>query len=797
MERMSENTNEKGEKKGSVVVSERQIHGPFGTAILEEEITFPHDLLLEKKQDPLNELTIKQEEKKPFFGDSQKRKKFFSDLKQNPLDEPVSNQEEKPYLPKPISDKSKEVIASSEKHKQIIKAHSYEEYVGALANQMLLPKNWQEVMFKDDPLKIPLGAKDVAPYVQKVSETKVILEMKNKNGENITTNSDIPVLPSENTLKLSSTAKIALLAEAEARYKAALRSDNIPDNVRYSSSGVENIIKKLHNEAENIINDNKAQKRIKTASSIGAVAIAVSACTPVFANTPQATFDSQVATRVAQALEDQKKSNIKSTATPPDYVSILKTIEPNVGVSSEGLEKTVYPQSEAFYQRDLGKITDIGVLSPDKSFLAEARTAVEKELGITPDQYGLYGFSIDGEKTDDSFVYIVDYRDQNNWKFYAIYRKDKDGFYKSIETDGSFAILPMIQGPNADGKAVWGFDIAGGYAAPIITYDTITNSVFYTDPVKGEMAKVSGEVAIKIRADLKDRFQPINVSVGDTISSELVGREGLTEEMVGTKVVEEQDLPFKFLQNSEGKKISVFIDGEWGKYLDIPVTNIKENKNIKTDDIPEITIKDVASRAWANRLKVELFKMNLNGQNMNPEKISYSIIDPQDIEGTRDLVKYDYDNFSNEELGEIRANWRIDSQIPLFPASLKLAEGKYASLLTSRISQKNYIQPYVLFNTMIFGKPASSKEIKRSFALYGPEFFNAIVFYPATKVDKNEAYFWKQIEDSGYYEYLWDQGAYNEQAKAAKLLQELAASGSTSQDINDLILVVSSTVQLQ
>lgn len=490
--------------------------------------------------------------------------------------------------------------------------------------------------------------------------------------------------------------------------------------------------------------------------------------------------------------------NLKPAATeqytPPDFVSTLPSVvEPTKQPTPEPTrfpDGSFYPQAEAFYQRDLGKIKDVGVLSPDKPFLTDARVAVEKELGITADQYGLYGFSIDGEKNDDSFVYAVDYSGEN-WKFYAIYKKDSDGFYKSIETDGEFAVLPMIQGKNIDGKASWGFDIAGGMLAPIITLDTATNSVFYTDPVTGEEAKVTNEVAIKVMADLKDRFQPINISVGDTVSSELVGREGLTEEMVGTEVVEEEGLPFKFLQNSEGKRIAVFMDSEWGKYLDVKIPNLLETKDAKESDVIRLTPEQVLDGTWANTITVETYRLGLDKQHIDPKYASYSINDHPEDEWSRSSLGFNYQELPPNIFEEIQNNKKLRPTLELYYAILHYPDGKEQILISSKFLQKDVVRPFNFFNMALYGsgnklsnKSFVDNVIKTNFLTH-----NAT---PAVSIDKNETHIWNRIVSSGYYSNLWNLGYYEDHGSdsiAQRELEKLERDGFASKEINRIIFL--------
>jgi hypothetical protein len=355
---------------------------------------------------------------------------------------------------------------------RVLKTSSYDQYVGALSSRMMLPKNWQE----NTGANIPLSPMDVAPYVTDKKDERIELGMRSlKSGKYISTNSELPFPANGNELKnASKSEQLAALAEAEARLRAASRSDNLPDYIRYSGN-IDGKIKRLRSEAEKILNDDSAQKRIKTASGLAALAMAASACASVVAPTAQSTLGPEVATNVAQVVEAQKTQAAEPTRFP---------------------DGKFYPIKEAFEKIDNQTITTVTELSAnDPLWLDIQNAAREQEITIT-DITAFLLIDENGEERPFAFISQGKYNQ-------VVYKIDSKGYYHSLSDEGDFVFLPIIH-TESSGQIIYGFSVEEGILLPgIFSYNIEENNLIFRDPQTGSTVSVPIETNVGQKVNAK------------------------------------------------------------------------------------------------------------------------------------------------------------------------------------------------------------------------------------------------------------------------------------------------------
>lgn len=448
-----------------------------------------------------------------------------------------------------------------------------------------------------------------------------------------------------------------------------------------------------------------------------------------------------------------------------------------------------YPYQEAFAISQDKLTGSAEPLAANLDYIENIRKEAAKTFGGKVD---IMAFDIITENGRRPYVLInIKKKIDDPGKDYTVFTIDENNQYHSVDYHGQITFLPMTTVVKG-GIYAEGFEIKNGMLYPQ-SFFYQDNRLIFIDPVTLTQVEITSdsELVHKIVFGLVKPLTPEGTSVGQEITSDMVGNNGITKEMVGTKVTIEGNLPFRFLSNSEGKRIAVYKNGERGGYLDVKIPNLLETKDAKVSDVIRLTPEQVLDGTWANTITVETYRLGLDKQYIDPKYASYRINDHPEDEWSRSSLGFNYQELPPNVFEEIQNNKKLRPTLELYYAILHYPDGKEQILLSSKFLQKNILRPFNFFNMALYssGGKFSNKDFIENIVKTNFLTHNAI---PAASIDKNEAFVWKMIKSSGYYSNVWNLGYYGNDGNggiAQEELKKLEKNGFASKKINRIIFL--------
>jgi hypothetical protein len=194
------------------------------------------------------------------------------------------------------------------------------------------------------------------------------------------------------------------------------------------------------------------------------------------------------------------------TLTVSKEPTATATIEPTRTPTPIAVEISVdgnyVPVPDAFVDTGLGKIKEIKDLEEPNDTINKVVEKIKEKLSIQNDE-DLQKAYLDIVCENGNRAYMI-VKDNKTATSYAVFVKDKNGFYLPPDSDGELVLLP-VKTVSKDGKELIGFDVKGDLLIPpTFTFSTDTGELTYTEPKTGEEITITKEsnTAPKMRAML-------------------------------------------------------------------------------------------------------------------------------------------------------------------------------------------------------------------------------------------------------------------------------------------------------
>lgn len=183
------------------------------------------------------------------------------------------------------------------------------------------------------------------------------------------------------------------------------------------------------------------------------------------------------------------------TLTVSKEPTATATIEPTRTPTPIAVEISVdgnyVPVPDAFVDTGLGKIKEIKDLEEPNDTINKVVEKIKEKLSIQNDE-DLQKAYLDIVCENGNRAYMI-VKDNNTGTFYAVFAKNKDGFYLSPDSEGELALLP-IKTVSEESRELIGFDVKGDLLIPpTFTFSTDTGELTYTDPKTGEQVVMTKE----------------------------------------------------------------------------------------------------------------------------------------------------------------------------------------------------------------------------------------------------------------------------------------------------------------